>query len=63
MAAGHQPHLIDYCCHAAIASGAAAIHVIGNPHAEGFYDAYGLNLLGMQAKRFRIGLRLMRKLR
>jgi len=59
----HQPHLIDYCCYEGIASGAAAIHVIGNPHAEGFYDACGFNLLGTQAMRFRIGLRFMRKLR
>lgn len=42
--------------------GAAALHVIGNPHAEGFYRATGFELTGTHATRFGVGLRMRRPL-
>jgi GNAT superfamily N-acetyltransferase len=53
--------LIDHCTVAARLRGAAAIHVVGNPHAEGFYRACGFELVGTTATRFGVGL-LMRRL-
>lgn len=52
--------LIEFCVQAAQAQGIAAIHVVGNPHAEGFYRACGFEMLGKEKTRFGIGL-LMRK--
>jgi GNAT superfamily N-acetyltransferase len=52
--------LLDRCAREARVRGATAIHVIGNPHAEGFYRACGFELLGTQSTRFGTGL-LMRK--
>jgi GNAT superfamily N-acetyltransferase len=40
--------------------GASILHVIGNPHAEGFYSAVGFAAYGTFETRFGIGL-LMRK--
>jgi N-acetylglutamate synthase-like GNAT family acetyltransferase len=48
--------LVAHCCTVARASGAASIHVIGNPHAEGFYRACGFEVSGTQQMRFGIGL-------
>lgn len=53
--------LIDHCVDAARKNGSAALHVIGNPHAEDFYLACGFALLGNTQTRFGVGL-LMRKL-
>jgi GNAT superfamily N-acetyltransferase len=53
--------LIEHCTVAARLRGAAAIHVVGNPHAEGFYRACGFELVGTTATRFGVGL-LMRRL-
>jgi GNAT superfamily N-acetyltransferase len=53
--------LIDHCTVAARLRGAAAIHVVGNPHAEGFYRACGFELVGTTDTRFGVGL-LMRRL-
>jgi GNAT superfamily N-acetyltransferase len=52
--------LVEHCCAAAKAAGAAVLHVVGNPHAEGFYGACGFKLLGKEQTRFGIGL-LMKK--
>ena len=52
--------LVEHCCLAAKASGASALHVIGNPHAEGFYDTCGFKTMGTEQTRFGIGL-LMRR--
>jgi N-acetylglutamate synthase-like GNAT family acetyltransferase len=51
--------LIDHCARTAQDRGSAAIHVIGNPHAEGFYKACGFEALGTTQTRFGNGL-LMR---
>jgi N-acetylglutamate synthase-like GNAT family acetyltransferase len=55
--------LVEYCCSAAKASGAAELHVVGNPHAEGFYNASGFKVRGTQQMRFGIGLLMKRGLR
>jgi GNAT superfamily N-acetyltransferase len=52
--------LIDYCATAARRRGAALLHVIGNPHAEGFYRACGFDGIGTATTRFGVGL-LMRR--
>ena len=54
--------LVDHCCWAAVASGATAIHVVGNPHAEGFYGACGFKALGTKQMRFGVGLLMKRDL-
>jgi N-acetylglutamate synthase-like GNAT family acetyltransferase len=53
--------LIDHCIEAARTNGSGALHVIGNPHAEGFYLACGFELLGSTQTRFGTGL-LLRKI-
>jgi GNAT superfamily N-acetyltransferase len=52
--------LVAGCAEAALAHGASALHVIGNPHAEGFYSREGFETLGTLEMRFGAGL-LMRK--
>lgn len=54
--------LVEYCCSAAKASGAAELHVVGNPHAEGFYKASGFKTLGTKQMRFGVGLLMKRVL-
>lgn len=44
--------LIDHAIGEAKAHGAKAIHVIGNPHAEGFYEAVGFATIGVTQTRF-----------
>jgi GNAT superfamily N-acetyltransferase len=48
--------LVDRCCDVARERGAKALHVIGNPHATGFYDACGFVELGRKQTRFGTGL-------
>ena len=52
--------LVDRCATYAIANGSQALHVVGNPHAKGFYEACGFKTLGECSTRFGAGL-LMRK--
>ena len=52
--------LIEHCAAAAKGAGAESLHVVGNPHAEGFYTACGFDTLGTKQTRFGIGL-LMKK--
>ena len=54
--------LVEHACGLARGLGAQSIHVIGNPHAEGFYLSCGFQLLGTQEMRFGIGLLLKRDL-
>jgi len=54
--------LVEHCAAAARATGAASLHVIGNPHAEGFYSACGFETLGTQQMRFGVGLLMKRDL-
>jgi GNAT superfamily N-acetyltransferase len=52
--------LIDHCAGIARTRGSAALHVIGNPHAEGFYRACGFEQIGTIDTRFGVGLLLRR---
>jgi GNAT superfamily N-acetyltransferase len=47
--------LIDHCIHVARSYGWSSIHVIGNPHAEGFYAACGFEPIGIAQTRFGAG--------
>lgn len=58
---GYGRRLIEHCAATARGVGAKAIHVVGNPHAEGFYVACGFEPLGTEVTRFGTGL-LMRRL-
>lgn len=55
--------LIERCVSAARAAGATSIHVVGNPHAEGFYSTCGFKMLGVKQMRFGTGLLMKRELR
>ena len=52
--------LVDHVADVARSKGAAALRVIGNPHAEGFYTAGGFEIVGRTGTRFGVGI-LMRK--
>jgi GNAT superfamily N-acetyltransferase len=52
--------LVEHCCGAARAAGAKSLHVLGNPHAEGFYLSCGFAKVGTKATRFGIGLLMKR---
>ena len=51
--------LIEHCAEVARTRKSAALCVVGNPHAEGFYTACGFKLVGTTETRFGTGL-LMR---
>ena len=57
---GYGKTLLQHCVQAARRRGSAALHVVGNPHAEAFYRACGFELVGTEQTRFGLGL-LMRK--
>jgi GNAT superfamily N-acetyltransferase len=48
--------LVDYSAGFARAHGSPALHVVGNPHAEGFYRACGFEMIGTVSTRFGPGL-------
>ena len=52
--------LVDRCLSEARVKGALALHVVGNPHAEGFYRKCGFLCVGETQTRFGVGL-LMRQ--
>ena len=54
--------LVEHCCAAARAAGAKSLHVLGNPHAEGFYHSCGFAKLGTKPTRFGVGLLMRRSL-
>jgi GNAT superfamily N-acetyltransferase len=54
--------LVEHCADIARRRGAAALHVIGNPHAEGFYRACGFEQIGSTQTRFGVGLLFRRRL-
>jgi N-acetylglutamate synthase-like GNAT family acetyltransferase len=54
--------LVDHCTDIARTRGASFLHVIGNPHAEGFYLACGFERLGLAHTRFGVGLSMRRVL-
>jgi predicted N-acetyltransferase YhbS len=54
--------LIEHCLKAARVSGARAIHVVGNPHAEGFYESCGFEQVGKKQMQLGVGLLMKRVL-
>jgi len=54
--------LVEHCAAAARDMGAESLHVLGNPHAESFYNACGFNMLGTKQTRFGTGLVMKRTL-
>jgi GNAT superfamily N-acetyltransferase len=52
--------LVDHCVYIARTQGASFLHVIGNPHATGFYVACGFVTYGTVATRFGNGLSMKR---
>jgi GNAT superfamily N-acetyltransferase len=54
--------LVERCCDMARAMRARHLHVLGNPHALGFYGRCGFEPVGVQATRFGSGFTLRRTL-
>ena len=54
--------LVDHAADLARRRAASFLHVIGNPHAEGFYRSCGFNVTGTVATRFGAGLEMRRPL-
>ena len=52
--------LVNYCCQYARSTGAAILHVIGNPHAKDFYVACGFEIKGEFQTRFGVGLMMQK---
>ena len=55
--------LVAHCGRFAASGGAAFLHVIGNPHARGFYTACGFETEGERPTRFGAGLDMRKKLK
>jgi GNAT superfamily N-acetyltransferase len=55
--------LIDHCAGVARGRYSQILHVVGNPHAEGFYVACGFRTTGTVDTRFGRGLAMQRNLR
>src|SRR4051812_17401786 len=54
--------LIDHTADIARARAASFLHVIGNPHAEGFYTSCGFRITGTVETQFGIGLAMRKAL-
>jgi GNAT superfamily N-acetyltransferase len=54
--------LVDHCADLARGRAAHIMHVVGNPHAEGFYIACGFRTAGVVETRFGTGLAMQRDL-
>jgi N-acetylglutamate synthase-like GNAT family acetyltransferase len=54
--------LVDYIAVVARERAASFLHVIGNPHAQGFYASCGFSLTGTVDTRFGVGLAMRRPL-
>src|SRR5215813_5708604 len=54
--------LVDHIADVARAKAAGFLHVIGNPHAEGFYLSCGFSVTGTVETRFGPGLAMRRRL-
>lgn len=54
--------LVDHVSEVARMRGASFLHVIGNPHAEGFYASCGFHVTGTIETRFGVGLAMRRAL-
>lgn len=55
-------HLVDSIAEVARVRQAGFLHVIGNPHAEGFYFSCGFHVTGTVDTRFGTGLSVRRPL-
>jgi GNAT superfamily N-acetyltransferase len=54
--------LIEYSVGFAREQGSAALHVVGNPHAEAFYRSCGFEMIGTVPTRFGVGMSFRRVL-
>jgi GNAT superfamily N-acetyltransferase len=54
--------LVDHCADLARGRASRLLHVVGNPHAEGFYAACGFRTTGAIETRFGAGLAMQRGL-
>ena len=54
--------LVEQCAEVARARASRILHVVGNPHAEGFYAACGFRTTGAVETRFGAGLAMQRTL-
>jgi GNAT superfamily N-acetyltransferase len=54
--------LVDHVVEVARSRGASFLHVIGNPHAEGFYGSCGFRRTGTVDTRFGVGLDMRRSI-
>ena len=54
--------LVDHIAAVARVRAASFLHVIGNPHAEGFYVSCGFRVMGTAGTRFGVGLAMRRPL-
>lgn len=54
--------LVEHCVAVSRGRGAPFLHVVGNPHAKGFYLACGFMEIGITETRFGIGLSMERRL-
>ena len=54
--------LVDHIAEVARARAAGFLHVVGNPHAEGFYTSCGFRVTGTVDTRFGVGLAMRRPL-
>jgi len=54
--------LVDHAATMARGRGSIFLHVVGNPHAEGFYATCGFELVGRTTTRFGVGLTMRRHL-
>jgi GNAT superfamily N-acetyltransferase len=54
--------LVEHIAEVARARAATFLHVIGNPHAEGFYISCGFRVTGTVETRFGVGLAMRRSL-
>ena len=54
--------LVAHCAGVAHGRGARTLHVVGNPHAEGFYATCGFRTTGAVETRFGTGLAMRREL-
>ena len=54
--------LVEHCAGVARGRAARILHVVGNPHAEGFYARCGFRITGAVQTRFGAGLAMQREL-
>jgi N-acetylglutamate synthase-like GNAT family acetyltransferase len=54
--------LVEHCVDVARGRGASTLHVVGNPHARGFYVACGFAITGTVETQFGTGLAMQRAL-